>query len=115
MGKNVKLEGFEELQARLKKNVKLEDVKTVVRYHGSEMQNTAQEICPRAAVNGGTLARSIELELTNEGMTAEVAPHTNYAAYVEYGTRYMDAQPYMRPAFLQESQRFKDDLKKLMK
>ena len=108
----VKLEGFEELKARLKKNVKLEDVKTVVRDHGSEMQNTAQEICPRAS---GRLSDSIKLELTDGEMTAEVAPHENYAAYVEYGTRYMNAQPYMRPAYMQESARFKADLAKLMK
>ena len=108
----VKLEGFEELKARLKKNVKLEDVKACVRKHGSEMQNTAQEICPRAS---GRLSDSIKLELTDGEMTAEVAPHKNYAAYVEYGTRFMDAQPYMRPAYMQESARFKADLAKLMK
>ena len=108
----VKLEGFEELKARLKKNVKLEDVKRLVHRHGDEMQNTAHYICPR---DTGTLARSITLEMKDGNMTAEVAPHTNYAAYVEYGTRYMNAQPYMRPAFLQESARFKADLAELMK
>jgi len=108
----VKLEGFEEFQARLKKNVKLEDVKVVVQYHGSEMQTTAKEVCP---VDTGDLKGSISLELTNNGFSAEVEPHQDYAAYVEYGTRYMSAQPYMRPAFIQQSARFKDDLKKLMK
>ena len=108
----VKLEGFEELQAKLKSNVKLEDVKTVVRYHGSEMQQTAQSVCPR---DTGELADSITLELIDSGMTAEVAPHKNYAGYVEWGTRYMDAQPYIKPAYLQQSRRFKDDLKKLCK
>lgn len=108
----VRLEGFEELKARLKKNVKMEDVKRMVHHHGSEMQITAHDLAPNRK---GHLQASITLELTNEGMTAEVAPHENYAAYVEYGTRFMDAQPYMRPAFLQESARFKADLAKLMK
>jgi len=108
----VKLEGFEELKAKLKKNVKLDDVKEVVRRHGAEMQTTAQSVCPRRT---GTLAASITLEMTNSDMTAEVEPHTNYAGYVEWGTRYMDAQPYIRPAFMQESERFKSDLSKLMK
>lgn len=115
MSMGVKLEGFDELQAKLKKNVKLEDVKTVVQYHGSEMQTTAQMVCPVARVNGGTLRDSITLELTDGGFTAEVEPHTNYAAYVEYGTRYMSAQPYIRPAFIQQSTRFKSDLRKLTK
>ncbi|MDO4803886.1 MAG: HK97 gp10 family phage protein [Lachnospiraceae bacterium] len=108
----VKLEGFKEFEAKLKKNVKLEDVKAVVQYHGSEMQQTAQIVCPR---DTGNLAGSITLELTNGGMAAEVAPHTNYAGYVEWGTRFMDAQPYIRPAYLQQSKRFKDDLSKLCK
>ena len=108
----VKLEGFKEFEAKLKKNVKLEDVKTVVQYHGSEMQQTAQIVCPRKT---GTLADSITLEVQDGGMTAEVAPHTSYAGYVEWGTRYMDAQPYIRPAYEQQSGRFKEDMKKLAK
>ena len=112
MSMGVKLEGFDELQAKLKKNVKLEDVKVVVQYNGSEMQTTANLICPKDTSN---LANSITLELTDGGFTAEVEPHMDYAAYVEYGTRYMSAQPYMRPAFMQQSARFKADLAKLMK
>ena len=69
-------------------------------------------ICPR---DTGNLANSITLESADNGFTAEVEPHTDYAAYVEYGTRFMPAQPYMRPAFIQESARFKSDLEKLMK
>ena len=109
---SVKLEGFKEFEAKLKDNVKLEDVKTVVQFHGSEMQTTAQMICPRVT---GNLTDHITLEIRDKGLTAEVAPHTNYAGYVEWGTRYMDAQPYIRPAFEQESRRFHDDLKRLMK
>lgn len=112
MSMGVKLEGFDELQAKLKKNVKLEDVKVVVQYNGSEMQTTANLICPKDTSN---LANSITLELTDGGFTAEVEPHMDYAAYVEYGTRYMSAQPYIRPAFMQQSERFKSDLSKLMK
>ena len=109
---SVKLEGFKEFEAKLKKNVKLEDVKKVVQFHGSEMQTTAQMICPR---DTGNLADSITLEIQDDGLRAEVAPHTNYVGYVEWGTRFMSAQPYIRPAFTQESKRFQDDLKRLMK
>ena len=108
----VRLEGFEELQARLKKNATLEDVKTVVQYRGAQMQDVAQTVCPRQT---GNLADSITLEIMDNGLTAEVAPHTNYAGYVEWGRRFMNAQPYVRPAYMQESERFKEDLSKLMK
>lgn len=108
----VRLEGFEELQERLKKNATLEDVKTVVQDRGRKMQDVAQTVCPRQT---GNLAASIKLEIMDNGLTAEVAPHTNYAGYVEWGTRFMNAQPYVRPAYMQESERFKTDLSKLMK
>lgn len=112
MSNGIKLEGFEELKAKLKKNVKLEDVQTVVQHRGSEMQSVAQHVCPRRT---GALASSITLEISGNGLTADVEPHMNYAAYVEFGTRYMDAQPYIRPAFMQEGRRFQEDLSKLMK
>lgn len=33
-----------------------------------------------------------------ESATYRVTADTEYAVYVEFGTRYMEAQPYMRPA-----------------
>lgn len=104
--------GLEELQARLRENVRLEDVKQMVKYHGSQMQQTAKIICPHRS---GDLARSITLEIKDGGFTAEVAPHMNYAGYVEWGTRYMEAQPYIRPAYMQESARFKAELARLVR
>ena len=64
---------------------------------------------------GGTLKRSIGLDITDGGMTAEVEPTAEYAAYVEYGTRFMNAQPYMRPSYNQQKEKFKSDMKKLVR
>ena len=61
----------------------------------------------------GTLKRSIGLEIRDGGLTAEVEPTAEYAAYVEYGTRYMSAQPYMRPSCTAQKEKFKSDLKSL--
>lgn len=76
----------------------------------------AKELCP---VDTGALQASITTEVDESGKTIIgcVAPHTDYAAYVEYGTGIrgaaspgagegpysstwagMVAQPYMRPA-----------------
>lgn len=46
----------------------------------------------------GTLRRSISPSIHNGGAVGRVAPHTDYAAYVELGTRFMEAQPYLKPA-----------------
>lgn len=48
-------------------------------------------------VLGGALRDSIVAEKVNQ-LTWEVNAHIRYAKYVELGTRYMDAQPFMEPA-----------------
>lgn len=108
----VKVVGIEKLQKKLKKNVKKEDVKRVVRHNGAEMQTKAQQNAP---VDTGTLKRSIGLEITDGGMTAEVEATADYAGYVEYGTRPMEAQPFLRPAFNEQKEKFKKDMQKLVK
>ena len=108
----VRLEGFKEFQAKLKDSAKLDDVRRAVQYRGSRLQQIAHDLAPNRT---GQLQRSITHEERDGGFTAEIAPHTNYAAYVEYGTRYKEARPYIRPAFMQESQGLKEDLKRLMK
>ena len=47
---------------------------------------------------GGRLRSSIITEPQGED-TVIVAPHTDYAMYVEFGTYKMAAQPYMKPGF----------------
>lgn len=50
-----------------------------------------------APVDTGALKNSIAAERV-QPLLWHVAPHVKYAIYVEYGTRKMQAQPYMRPA-----------------
>ena len=47
-------------------------------------------------------------------MTGIVKPTMEYAPYVEFGTRFMEAQPYIGPSFNKQTEQFKKDLKKLM-
>jgi len=108
----VKFTGINELQAKLKKNTNLDAVRKVVKQNGSELQQKAQRNAP---VDTGTLKRGIGLEIQNAGMTAKSEAGTEYAPYVEWGTRYMDAQPYMKPAYNQQKEQFKRDLDKLVK
>ena len=48
-------------------------------------------------------------------MTAVVSANTDYAAYQEYGTRYMTAHPFLRPALNEQGKQFINDLKRLAK
>ena len=108
---DIKIVGMEKLQKKLKKNVRLDDVKRVVRHNGAGMQEKAQRNAP---VDTGTLKRGIGLEITDNGMSAEVNPTADYSAYVELGTRFMEAQPYLKPAFDEQKEKFKKDMKKLV-
>ena len=122
----IKLEGVDELQKRLKENVQLDDVKRVVKHNGSELQ---KRIKNKAVFKGhwgyergkgrtfvkpsGATRDSVALEITDGGFAAEAGPTTEYAPYVELGTRFMQAQPFVRPAFEEQKKEFERDMKKL--
>ena len=124
----IKVNGLDQLNAKLRKNMNLNVVKTVVKKNGADLQKKAQRNAEFKGhyewVKGkglqfvnptGELKRSIELSIKDGGLTAVVAPTTEYAEYVEYGTRFMESQPYMRPALGEQKQIFKKDLEKTMR
>lgn len=108
----IKLVGVQELSVALKRNMNMDAVKTAVKFNGSELQKKAEKNAP---VDTGNLKRSIGLEIKDGGLTAECRAKAEYAGYVEYGTRRMEAQPYMGPAFNEQKKQFKKDLKELVR
>lgn len=56
-------------------------------------------------VRTGTLRRSINTQMGAGGLSAIVAAGTEYAIYVERGTRRMGARPFLVPAFEREAPR----------
>lgn len=107
---SVKFKGTKELRAALRKKTDLDAAKRVVKRNGAELQARARRNAP---VDTGNLKRSIGLEISDGGLTAKSAAAAEYAAYQEYGTRYMEAQPYMGPAFRVQKEQFKRDMDKL--
>lgn len=65
------------------------------------VQEGARRRCP---VRTGALWRSITVDLWED--SAQVGPHMPYDAYVEFGTRRMEARPYLFPAAEEEAKRF---------
>lgn len=124
----ITFDGIEELQKKVAKNIKLDAVKRVVRQNGAELQKRAQD---NADFRGhyawekgkgkvfkkptGKLKESIMLDITDGGLTAEVEPTAEYAPYVELGTRFMEAQPYLKPAWEVQKEQFKKDMQKLVR
>ena len=90
----------------------LSAVKTVVEKNGAEMQKKAMQNAP---IDTGHLRGSITLEITDNGKTAEVESTADYAAYQEYGTRFMKGKPHVKPAFDEQKEIFVSDLKKLVR
>ena len=123
MAISVKVKGLKSLERRLKKNASLSDVKSVVSKHGSQMQ---QKMVQNADFHGhyegkkfvkptGATRRSIHGEKIQGGFGYEAGPTTHYSPYLEFGTRFMEAQPFVKPSFDEQKGKFKKDLKKLTK
>lgn len=124
----IKFEGIEELEKKFAKNIQLDTVKKIVKQNGSELHEKAQKNADfkghwgwkpgvgRAFIKPtGNLKQKIMLDIKDGGLTAEVEPTAEYSAYVELGTRKMEAQPYLKPAYEVQKEQFKKDMQNLVK
>ena len=118
---DVKIEGLQALISDLDtRKYSGKQIRNVVMKNGANLQEDAQKRMTKtvAYVKGyskGTTRRSTTLSISDDGMTATVAPHTEYFPYVEYGTRYMEAEPTLNPAFQKIKQQFYKDVMDLVK
>lgn len=118
------LKGLDKLQAKLQRVAKMEEVERIVEKNGEAMQKKAVK---NAQFKGhyrgkkfikptGATKKSISVNSSKiDGFKYRVAPGTDYAAYVELGTRKMSAQPFIKPAFDDQKKLFKRDLERLVK
>ena len=107
-----KLVGVEAIVDKLRKNVTLTEVKQVVATNGAEMPRHAHRLAP---VDTGRLAGSINLSIEDGGMTSVTRDGVDYGKYVDLGTRFMSAQPFMTPAYNLQAKKFKRDMEMLVK
>lgn len=73
------------------------DVHDLLDRLGAQIAADAQAAAP---VLTGHLRDSLEHEV--QGETLRVGTNVDYAVYVEEGTRYMDAEPFLRPALYKQ-------------
>ena len=112
----IKIVGMDKLEKQLKKNVTLNDVRTVVRKNGADLQRIIQRNADfDKGYQTGETRRSVGLEITDGGMTAESGPTTEYSEYLEYGTRFMEKQPFIKPGLEEVELKFRSDMQKLVK
>lgn len=113
---DVKFNGLEDLQAVLKENVTMDDVKRIVKTNGDRLNRYMKEQTKHAYVKGystGDTAGSINTEVRDGGLTVAVGATMNYNPYTEYGTRYMSAEPILDPSLERVRPQYLGDLEKV--
>lgn len=113
---NIKLTGMEDLQAVLKENVTMDDVKRIVKTNGDRLNKYMKQQTTQAYVKGystGDTAGSINTEVRDGGLTVAVGATMNYNPYTEYGTRYMSAEPILDPSLERVRPQYLGDLEKV--
>lgn len=116
----IRMTGDKELLAALRKRPVLmaTSARKIVDRNGRQlkaqtMRNMASAY--NAGYSKGNTKRSVDVVFSQAGLTATVAPHTDYFSYLEYGTRFMSPRPTLKPAFAYQRVKFVNDLRKLMK
>lgn len=113
---HIRINGLEALGAKLSKIKDMESAKQIVRINGAELnQKMVRNAVFTRGYSTGQTRRSINMSVEDGGMTVVSKPTTEYASYVEYGTRKMAAQPFVKPSFEAQKPIFIEDLKKLVK
>lgn len=85
-------------------------VSAVVKKTAMDIEADAKNECPIGIT--GNLQASIKADV--DEFSATIAPDTDYAAYVEFGTYKMGAKPYMRPAADKNAPKFEAAITKLL-
>jgi len=103
----MKIDGLEEvaraIQELSEKTIRATKAEIRSVAENTERRSKENLIANRSVVTG-TLMRSMTTEFLEEGLVAEVGTVTEYAPYVELGTRRSRAKPYLGPAFDEAAQ-----------
>ena len=118
----ISFKGLDKLEKKLIENVKMEEAKKVVRDNGLTLQGNVVKNAGEITFNKGYFTGNLKqdvadhgLKLSDDGLTATVGTSAEYAPPLEYGTRYMEAEPFLKDPFEQTKKEFKADIDKLTK
>ena len=89
------LEGVEEFEKALEKldSAMQRQIHEQLAKWAANVKDAAKQLAP---VRTGYLRSSLYAEI--QGWTAKIGAEASYAGFVEFGTRYMQARPYIYPA-----------------
>jgi HK97 gp10 family phage protein len=122
------VKGLKELIATLERIPKEldKDVEQILEANAREIELQAKKFAPVGTPEstgikgyiGGSLRNNIKAYRENKKTWAIKANYSNtapYSIFVEFGTRFMNARPFLFPAFFKQRSQFIDDLEALLK
>ena len=117
MAESIRLTGDRALREAIKKASNPRPVlQAIVRHDTAELAKNVKLETRTAFTKGysqGDTARSTRASFEDGGLTGIVEPQTAYAAYVQYGTRFMDAEPFMTRPFMQAFADFENHIREM--
>lgn len=108
----IDIEGADELVRSIRNRLGTDKVAPVIRRNTSQAQAKAMRF---AAVDTGFMKRSVTMRVDFIGLAGYITAGAEYSPYLEYGTRYNDSQPFMRPAAHEQGPIFLSDLRNLIR
>lgn len=109
---SVRLVGLKRLERKVKKlkgQARIRAQKAVATT-AIAVQRDAKRLAP---VDTGRLRASIEFKLRADGLEAEVFSDVEYAKFVEFGTEFMEEQPFLFPAWRKNRKKLLAKLRKI--
>lgn len=119
----ITVKGLDQLNKRLVEKANPDDLRRVVQKNGADLTKAMKDQTTKAYVGGysgvpkttGDTAGSINLNITDGGVTAKVGATMAYDEYVELGTRFMPPEPIVQPSLDKIGPQFISDLKRVIK
>lgn len=112
-GISINIEGEKEFKKAIDKYIRENGDAEIVQSLDKHALLIQSEAKKRAAVNTGRMRRSIAWERVGR-LTRNIGTNVIYAKFVEFGTRFMNAQPFLFPAYERFRKPFLKDLRRIL-
>ncbi|MGF2617734.1 HK97 gp10 family phage protein [Rossellomorea vietnamensis] len=111
------LDGLDALLSKLDRMDKEieDDVGTIVKNNTIEMtEKTIKNAVFTQGYQTGYTKRNIETQMVSK-LVGKTVSKSEHSGYLEFGTRFMDAQPFVFPGFFIQKKQFLEDMERLVK
>lgn len=110
--------GLDKLKHKLKDMTEInDDVSFIMKMHSQEVVGVAIRNARTVMNKGywtGNLARLIKADM-NGKLSFTLTSNAFYSGFVEFGTRYMQAEPFIKPTIKTQGKQLQKDLIRLLK